>query len=163
MKEFDVRVQSLIYQITTLSKLEAEKAEKSSCMIIWLRSCRQLTRRTNSAGAHAGRNGTHCKGFRTKKEQKAGLNIAGSLLGTIPRGRALWGNSLLRHLRKTDRKDRFPKWDKCDIGTVAKDPGTVRKAEQKKSKILHKKRTKSRIKKASATNTPAQPIRLLYH
>lgn len=28
MKEFDVRVQSLIYQITTLSKLEAEKAEK---------------------------------------------------------------------------------------------------------------------------------------
>lgn len=29
MKEFDVRVQSLIYQITTLSKLEAEKAEKN--------------------------------------------------------------------------------------------------------------------------------------
>lgn len=28
MKEFDARVQSLIYQITTLSKLEAEKAEK---------------------------------------------------------------------------------------------------------------------------------------
>ena len=28
MKEFDVRVQSLIYQITTLTKLEAEKAEK---------------------------------------------------------------------------------------------------------------------------------------
>ena len=28
LKEFDARVQSLIYQITTLSKLEAEKAEK---------------------------------------------------------------------------------------------------------------------------------------
>lgn len=28
MKEFDARVQSPIYQITTLSKLEAEKAEK---------------------------------------------------------------------------------------------------------------------------------------
>lgn len=28
MKEFDARVQSLIYQITTLSKLEAEKTEK---------------------------------------------------------------------------------------------------------------------------------------
>lgn len=29
MKEFDTRVQSLIYQITTISKLEAEKAEKN--------------------------------------------------------------------------------------------------------------------------------------
>lgn len=36
--------------------------------------------------SHAGRNGTHGKGFRTKKEREAGLNIGGALLGTTPGG-----------------------------------------------------------------------------
>lgn len=87
MKEFDVRVQSLIYQITTLSKLEAEKAEKK----LSGRSYAGAAGGTKSAGAHAGRNGTHGKGFRTKKEREAGLNIGGALLGTIPPGACLVG------------------------------------------------------------------------
>lgn len=41
--------------------------------------------------SHAGRNGTHGKGFRTKKEREAGLNIGGALLGTIPPGACLVG------------------------------------------------------------------------
>ena len=56
--------------------------------------------------SHAGRNGTHGKGFRTKKEREDGLNIGGSLLGTIPRGHALWGNSLPdTYARPTEKKN----------------------------------------------------------
>lgn len=72
MKEFDVRVQSLIYQITTLSKLEAEKAEKKLLYDYLAAVMQELPEEPKAPGAHAGRNGTHGEGFRAEKERVDG-------------------------------------------------------------------------------------------
>lgn len=86
MKEFDVRVQSLIYQITTLSKLEAEKAEKK-LLYDYLAAVMQELPEEPKARAHMlDAMERTVKDLEQRKNGEAGLNIGGSLLGTIPPG-----------------------------------------------------------------------------
>ncbi len=66
LKEFDARVQSLIYQITTLSKLEGEK-QKKKLLYDYLAAVMQELPEEQKARAHAGRDGTHGEGFRAEK------------------------------------------------------------------------------------------------
>ena len=110
MKEFDVRVQSLIYQITTLSKLEAEKAEKK-LLYDYLAAVMQELPEEPKARAHMlDAMERTVKDLEQRKNGEAGLNIGGSLLGTIPPGGgALCGNSLpdtyARPTKKTDYRN----------------------------------------------------------
>lgn len=82
MKEFDVRVQSLIYQITTLSKLEAEKAEKKLMCDYLAAVMQELPEEQKARAQMLDAMERAAKDLGQRKDKKAGLNIGGSLLGT---------------------------------------------------------------------------------